>query len=163
MNTGILAELSQQELRSLLDYNPDTGVFTRKVRTSNRIKVGGVAGTIHAQGYVEICVAGKYHKAHRLAWLYVYGQWPNGQIDHINGIRNDNRIENLRDVDPLTNARNRNFTRGYTKIGRGWQACIYVEGKRIALGTFYSEEDAHHAHMEAKRQYFPERLIGKAA
>ena len=87
--------ITQEELKELLDYNPETGLFTWNVY--NNIKNKTTAGTFN-DGYIQIKIKQKIYQAHRLAWLYVYGEWPKGQIDHINGIRDDNRIENLRDV-----------------------------------------------------------------
>lgn len=76
--------ITAERLRELLEYDEDTGVFKRKARTSNRISIGDIAGSSDAKGYVCIRVGGKTYKAHRLAWLYVYGEWPTGEIDHIN-------------------------------------------------------------------------------
>ena len=84
--------LTAERLREVLDYDPDTGVFTRKVRTASSVKVGDVAGSLNGKGYIRIRVDGRLYFAHRLAWLYVHGEWPVDQVDHINGIKNDNRI-----------------------------------------------------------------------
>ena len=88
--------LTAARLRELLQYDPETGVFTRLVKTSNGIKVGDVAGTADARGYILIRVDGWLHLAHRLAWLHMTCEWPKGMIDHINGVRDDNRWSNLR-------------------------------------------------------------------
>jgi hypothetical protein len=102
-----------------------------------------------------------------MAWFHFYGEMPKNQIDHINGVRNDNRIVNLRDVTQKINSQNQR--RGHNKIGRSkrpyssylgvsaganpdtWKAAITVDGKLKNLGTFYSEIEAHHAYVMAKR------------
>jgi hypothetical protein len=96
--------LTAERLRELLDYDPLTGVFLWKVPRAQVIKAGDLAGTFCAKGYRKIIVDGRSYKAHRLAWLYVYGEWPADQIDHINRVKDDNRIANLRSV---TNGENR--------------------------------------------------------
>ena len=88
--------LTAAQLRELLQYDPETGVVTRLVKSSNGIKVGDVAGTADARGYILIRVDGWLHLAHRLAWLHMTCEWPKGMIDHINGVRDDNRWSNLR-------------------------------------------------------------------
>lgn len=99
-------------LRTLLDYNPLTGQFTWRVRAAHRIHVGDIAGVIcKSTGYRVIGINGVRHSAHRLAWLHVHGEWPAQNIDHINGDRSDNRIENLRDVSQQTNTLNRKRVR----------------------------------------------------
>ena len=92
-------ELTAEHLRSQLHYDPATGVFTRKVATSNTVKVGDVAGNRHIDGYWEVSVLNKTYLAHKLAWLYVYGEMPSGRLTHINGDKSDNRIENLGSAD----------------------------------------------------------------
>jgi hypothetical protein len=98
--------MKNERLRELLEYDPETGVFLWKTRTSNRVKIGSVAGTKHGKGYVSISCDGKRYMAHRLAWLYVHGQFPEEQIDHINGVRDDNRLCNLRCVSSAENQMN---------------------------------------------------------
>ena len=88
--------ITADELRSILHYNPLTGVFTR-IRSAHPHRVGVVVGSV-SHGYILIGLLGKRYRAHRLAWLYVYGTWPKHDIDHINRNRSDNRICNLRDV-----------------------------------------------------------------
>lgn len=90
--------ITQNTLKELFDYNPDTGLFTWKVAKARRIKAGDVAGNLNNTGYIHIRVDGKNYQAHRLAWLYTHGKFPDNCIDHINGIKDDNRISNLRDV-----------------------------------------------------------------
>ena len=97
--------LSQKYLREALHYDPDTGIFTWKVATASCVKVGAEAGCVKNDGYRAIGMGGKSYKAHRLAWLYVHGEWPKEQIDHINHIRTDNRMENLRPASGGENAK----------------------------------------------------------
>ena len=97
--------MDQKRLKELMHYDPDTGVFTRKIATS-RVKIGDVAGSISkTHGYVRLWCDGTLNYAHRLAWLYVHGSLPE-HTDHINGIKHDNRIANLRSVTQAENNRN---------------------------------------------------------
>jgi hypothetical protein len=106
MARRIVAELTVGFLRSIFSYNPETGVFTRlKARGAQR--AGTVPGRLNEEGYIKIKINGKEYGAHRLAWLYVYGEWPSLFIDHINRAKADNRIQNLRDVSRSENGRNR--------------------------------------------------------
>lgn len=140
-------------VRKKLDYFPATGEFSWKN--------GRVAGCTRKDGYRVIRVNDILMYAHRLAWLYVYGKWPGGLIDHINGVTGDNRIVNLRDATPTLNSENCHVTlkpsnksgfRGVQKNHAGWQAVISVKGKRCGLGTFSSPEDAHAVYLHAKRR-----------
>ena len=145
--------LTQNQLQQALVYDATTGVFTRATRSSNRIAVGDIAGSRDAKGYICICVGGKTYKAHRLAWLYVHGRWPQFEIDHINGIKCDNRIENLRDVDKSTNQQNRRATKGYSRDGSRWKAQIRAGNKWHHLGCFATEGEAHTAYLQAKQSF----------
>ena len=155
-------DLTAERLRHVLHYDRATGFFVWRVRTSNRIKVGSVAGAPHNAGYVQIYIDGENHLAHRLAWLYVHGTWPENQIDHRNGIRSDNRFDNLRDTTPAMNMENlrrastRNKTCGllgasWSKKDRVWTAHITIAGKSTYIGAFSTAEAAHEAYKVAKR------------
>ena len=98
--------LTQAELKQLLIYDPVTGVFINRVTRNSQALIGNEAGTNHPDGYRHMKINHKCYLAHRLAWLYVHGEWPDGQIDHINGNRKDNRIENLRLVCNKQNSEN---------------------------------------------------------
>ena len=89
--------LTQEYLKSILDYDLDTGIFTWKINKAKRTKIGDIAGWSY-NGYREIEINDKKYKAHRLAWLYVYGEMPNKLIDHIDGNRSNNKISNLREA-----------------------------------------------------------------
>ena len=156
-------ELTAEKLRELLHYDPAAGVFTWKVSTSNRVKVGDITGCLDRNGYLLIRVHSCRHKAHRLAWLYVYGVWPEGQIDHINRIRTDNRISNLRDVSHKQNHQNRskpsNNTSGHPGVvwnrrDSRWQAQIVHNQKHISLGYFTNLEEAIAARKAAEKLYW---------
>jgi hypothetical protein len=130
------SELTAERLRELFTYDPETGVFSWRARTSNRIKIGDAAGS-RDHGCICIVVHGNRYYAHRLAWLYMHGEWPAKQIDHLNGDRCDNRITNLCEAsnneslqnlsaerlrgllyyNPLTGEFMRIRRRGRTKIG----------------------------------------------
>lgn len=153
------AALTAEQVRELLDYNPETGRFTWRIAPRGH-KAGSQAGCIDSYGYVVIRIAGAGHKAHRLAWLIAYGEWPDDQVDHINGDRSDNRIANLRDVSRLTNrqnmrraqADNRSGLLGVSLTNNRCKASIRSGGKNHHLGYFASPEAAHAAYVAAKRQ-----------
>ena len=113
--------LNQKTLKKYLNYDPETGVFKRKIN-SGKAKIGDVAGGINGSGYICIRINSVKYRAHRLAWLYVHGKFPDNQIDHINRIKTDNRIENLRDVTQSVNAKNRDLPSNNTSghIGVKW-------------------------------------------
>jgi len=144
-------------LQEILDYNQDTGIFTWKFGNKRNTKANQIAGSIHPQGYRFICIKNKNYTAHRLAWMYVFGEMPKNQIDHINGIKDDNRIVNLRQVIHSENQQNKHKTKGYSwhKKRQLWEAYIRVNGKKITLGYFKNEQDAKLKRTEAKHKYHP--------
>ncbi|WP_162989502.1 HNH endonuclease [Comamonas sp. lk] len=149
---------SADEVRSLLDYDPETGKFHWKKKTTRRRIEGATAGTTAKEGYVSISLGYKAYKAHRLAWLYVYGSWPRGVIDHINGCKGDNRIANLRETTQRSNSHNRQGANknsstqilGVSRTDDGWRAQITSAGRTISLGTFSTEREAQLAYERAK-------------
>jgi hypothetical protein len=144
-------ELTQELLKEYVSYDECTGIFTLKkkwqLKTSRGVKaVGTVLGYRDGRGHIHFSVLGKKYKAHRLAWLYVYGEWPKDQVDHINGIKSDNRIINLRVVNNSQNQCNRRVITsisGYKgvyphrKTGK-WMA----QFNKIHLGVFTTPEEA---------------------
>ena len=151
--------LTQLELKSILHYNIHTGIFTRIKSTE---KLGNKVGTKAKDGYIQTTIYGKLYRMHRLAWLYVYGSFPKKHIDHINRIRDDNRIENLREVSQKKNLQNRvtpsNSTTGRIGVsvmrGRNkYRSTIHVNGKSINLGVFDILSDAIDAREHAEKIY----------
>jgi hypothetical protein len=156
--------LTQQKLKELLDYNPDTGDFTNKVHRNGRSPFGAIAGYTRPDRYKSIRIDRKSYLQHRLAWLYVYGVWPEKHIDHINNDPSDNRILNLRDVTRSENLQNRaaqsNNTSGHKgvtwlKATQKWQAQIRLNNKNIYLGTFDTVELASDAYQSASNKIHP--------
>lgn len=146
--------INRAELRRLLDYSPDTGEFKWKDRTDIKLAVnsrisGQLAGTSDKLGYRRIIIKNKQWLAHRLAWLYVYGELPPYHLDHINGDPRDNRIVNLRECSHGQNRqhsrRNVNNTSGFKGVCRErnkWRAEAQANGQRVYLGLFERVEDA---------------------
>lgn len=152
--------MNQQRLKELLHYDQPTGVFRwRNVRKDRQGKPWDVAGYPRTNGYMHVRIDGKYYLLHRLAWIYVHGQLPTGEIDHRNRIRSDNRIENLRDASKCQNQQNRslqsNNTSGvagvvYSKKYNSWRARIKANNKYYHLGSFKSFDDAVAARIKAQ-------------
>lgn len=151
-------ELTTNELKEVLRYEPETGHFYWRQRGVGRRRVDAPAGSISKDGYVVISFGYKAYKAHRLAWLYMHGKWPSGVIDHINGNPGDNRITNLRDTSQISNAQNRRKTSannksgviGVRQDGSRWRAQITAGGKTVQLGTFDTVEAAVEARAKAQ-------------
>lgn len=161
------APLTAERLRELLHYDPETGVFTwaTKRRGSN---LGAVAGnTSHKGGYRTISVDNRRYTAHRLVWLYVYGEFPSDEIDHIDRNPDNNALANLRACTRRENAYNTVRQPGATSDYRGvtwdkarrkWAAKIRMpDGTRRQLGRFDSEAEAAHAYAEARAAIDPFR------
>ena len=150
--------LTAELLRELLAYDPETGSFWWRVSRGNRAAGSGAASENFR--CLSIKINGRNHKAHRLAWLYVHGEWPAGVIDHIDGNWRNNRLANLRDVTQLVNCQNRRTATRNNWAGLlgvrarkyGFDARIVVSGKSIYLGGFKTAEEAHTAYLQAKRQ-----------
>ena len=151
-------QVTAERLRELFHYDPETGLFTRKV-LCGRHKPGTIAGTPW-DGRVRIQVDGKLYLAHRLAWLHQTGFWPLDQLDHMDGDGANNRFSNLRECSNRQNMQNtgryRTNTSGligvsWCKAKKKWQAGITVNYRRIALGMFDTPEEAHQEYLKAKR------------
>lgn len=148
-----------EEVDDVLHCDDETGLLIRKKRTSNSVQIGDIAGNKHPNGYIGISVNGDHYPAHRIVWLLKTGEWPNGDIDHIDGDRSNNRFENLRQVDRRTNSRNQKL-RSTNKSGvmgvhwnsryERWIAQINDENGRKHLGFFVSKDDAIAARKAAE-------------
>ena len=158
----------QEKLIQLFDYNANTGSLSRKERRG-KFAIGSIAGTLTVNGYIQIQIGNVVYYAHRLIWCYVHGDMPSGYfIDHINGIRSDNRLSNLRLVDgDKENQQNRRLrvdsSSGYTGVYyeknlSKWRARIHTNGKTINLGCFHTPQEAAHAYQEAKEKYHTYKL-----
>lgn len=150
--------LTATRIRELLHYDPETGIFTRLTSTGGMHK-GTTGGRTHPNGYQYIRVDGQRYLAHRIAWLYMTGAFPEDSIDHINGSRADNRFCNLRPATYADNAQNRPVRSSNVSGLRGvswhhgrqkFQARIMVGGKAHSLGYFHDPNEAHKAYQDAK-------------
>jgi hypothetical protein len=155
--------ITVERLRQVLDYNHETGIFTRRITLGATAIAGSVtSAATDAHGYRRVMVDGRRYPAHRLAWLHFHGVWPADQIDHINGSRSDNRIANLRAVTQLVNIQNQRTARrnnasgflgvSWVKDRSKWRAQIMVSGAVLKIGHFTTPEAAHAAYIEAKRR-----------
>ena len=155
-------ELTAERLRELVNYTPETGAFTRRVKV-RQYEAGTTCGFESDDGYLLLRINNRTYLCHRLAWLYMTGEWPKFEIDHIDGVRNNNRWTNLRDVPKIINQQNQR-NRPTTKTGllgaypngrNRWAATIRHQGVLIRLGQFDSPEEAHQAYLCAKRRLHP--------
>lgn len=153
--------ITQQRLKELLHYDVDSGVFTQKLARRG-VKVGAPTGEKMRDGYIRICVDNARYPAHRLAWLYVMGAFPEHEIDHINGIRFDNRISNLRVVTRSQNKQNMLSVSGSKSGIKGahweskrkrWRAALTIDGTHVFLGRYKTAKEAHIAYCRAAAIY----------
>ena len=142
--------LTLERLKELFEYDPESGLFTR-AKAIKGYRKGQQAGTDNGRGYIRLVIDGRGVLAHRLAWFYVHGEWPEGEIDHINRIPNDNRIENLRVVTRSQNLVNKGLDRrntsGVTNVTfdrhrNRWTAQMRRDGRQYNLGRFTDKERA---------------------
>lgn len=158
--------LTVHRLRERLSYDPETGVFTWRVRPAPNTNVGDVAGSWNGNGYLQVSVDGVQHPLHRLAHLYMEGYWPAGEVDHRDGDKGNNRWLNLRDGTKAINMQNKrkaqanNRSTGLLGAYFDWKrgkfsASIKLGGKSRYLGSFDTAEAAHLAYVEAKRVLHP--------
>jgi len=152
-------------LREIVDYDPLTGQFTWKKRLMYKAPVGSRAGTLTKLGYVHLKVGGTQLGGGRAAWAYVHGEWPPAEIDHINCVKNDNRISNLRCANRSENNCNKGARKdcssgikgvAWHKPSQGWVAFITKNKKRRHLGTFDSSAAAKAARDAAARELHKE-------
>lgn len=163
------AILDAARLREILDYDPITGVFHWRLMLAHRRKPGDRAGN-KSHGYIEIGIRNKSYRAHHLAWLYTYGEWPKEFIDHIDGNRSNNAISNLRLATNQKNAQNRHSVSSskitsqylgvtWNEANQCWMAQIKHDGKNVYLGQYGTDFDAHLAYLHAKRDLHDEADI----
>jgi hypothetical protein len=159
--------ITQEELKEFLNYDPNTGIFKwKKIGHTSNKKIGDIAGGL-CLGYVVIKLKDKQYKAHRLAWLYIYGKWPKDQIDHINGNKSDNKINNLREVNQSQNNFNRklqkNNTTGvkgvtFNKAVKKWQVSFKINKNPMYFGVFENFEFACLIADEVREKYHKQFL-----
>lgn len=161
-----MKSLAHSRLLELLHYDPTTGLFSWKVQNSNRIKIGSLCLNKDRHGYIRIRLDNQLYWAARLAWFYTHGVWPQHDIDHINGIRDDNRISNLREATRSQNLANRkpkhNGPKGVTFVKRTGKWVASVAKNRVVVFHKYFEtkEEAKRAYLEAAKLYHGEFARG---
>jgi hypothetical protein len=144
-------KLDANEVRRMFDYDPLTGVMTRKITASSNALAGSPVGYVTSDGYLAAYVMGRQYKVHRLAWLHFYGEWPNGQIDHINRQKQDNSIKNLRVASASQNQRNKAISKAnksgvkgvfWNKKDRRWVAICRSDVRGQYIGSFQDQQAA---------------------
>lgn len=151
--------LTQERLKEILEYNPKTGVFTYLIPRGGK-SPGDQAGSINQLGYCQIEIDYKKHLRHRLAWLYIYGEFPEGFLDHVNGITTDDRIENLREAtageNQFNSRRRKDNKSGFKGVHwhkgiNKWVGSVKHNKKQIHVGSFDCPKKANQA-VKAKRE-----------
>jgi hypothetical protein len=157
--------MNLEDLKNVLDYDPSSGKFTWKVKVADKITVGSRAGTNRKDGYRQIKLFGKYYLEHRLAWFWMKGEFLEHQVDHLNGVRDDNRWCNLREASPKENRQNtvkqkRNKT-GFLGVRKDprlkinpYQAHIGIGYGTKVLGNFATPEMAFEARLKAQKELY---------
>jgi len=151
--------ITQERLRELAHYCPETGKFTH-LQSNRRKKAGMHAGSLRNDGYIYVMFDGQRALAHRFAWLYMTGEWPTQEIDHIDGDKANNAFANLRQVSRRVNTENKRKARknnttgllGVSRKGTRFVAAIMHRGNKTYLGVFDTAEAAHMAYVKEKRR-----------
>jgi hypothetical protein len=159
--------ISADILRELLEYDAESGEFRWLLPHTNQMKVGDVAGAVCTSGHIQIKLFGRSYMAHRLAWLYMTGEWPEALIDHKNRLPADNRWDNLRPATLAENARNKEHGKGkaghrgvyWNKNNSKWQASIRIAGRNHSLGYFKELSDAISARLAGEAHHFGEFAV----
>jgi len=163
-NYPLLNSLSYDEVVTHLQYSPSTGILIRLKSKSKRVKPGDIAGYIRKDGYVGLSLLCNEYLAHRIAWLLYYKEWPTDEVDHIDGNRANNKINNLRLSNRYDNNRNRHGPTKANKLGvlgvhqhtsGRYVARVRHKGESLYVGIFDSPEEAHAAYLEKKRELHP--------
>lgn len=152
--------LTAARLREVLQYNPESGHFTRLIRIGSGGAAGSTAGSRNRSGYLIIPIDGVSYYAHRLAWFYMHNEWPAGDVDHMDGNRTNNRAANLRSVNRRMNLENQRVAKSHSATGilgvfmvnGSWVSQIRVKGRTKYLGAFKSPDEAQAVYIAAKRQ-----------
>lgn len=162
--TELRPTLTASRLREVLHYDPLTGIFKWRVSLRNGKSPGDIAGALDGYGYFKIGLNERLYLSHRLAWLYMTGEWPPTGIDHINGEKGDNKWNNLRLASDAENAQNQRRAQSNSKSGilgvhprpnGRYEARIRIAGKSRYLGTFSTTEEAYAVYVQAKRELHP--------
>jgi hypothetical protein len=158
-------DITQDRLKELLNYDNETGIFTWKIFRNNRAKTGYIAGLKNSDGYIRISIDKRMYLAHRLAWLYMYGEVAKNFIDHVDGVKTNNSIKNLRESTNEQNLQNikksyKNNSCGilgvyFNKANNNFRAQIRANGITKSLGSFKTPEEARQAYIKAKRELHP--------
>jgi hypothetical protein len=157
-------DITHARLCEVLHYDPETGIFRWRVSRGGK-RAGSIAGSLYKSGYLRIAIDGITYRGHRLAWLYMTGEWPKEEIDHIKGIRDDNRWGKLRDATTVENRRNvkrqKNNSSGFKGVHwhvrkKKWVARIAIEKRRLHIGMYDSKEAAYEAYKNAAKANFGE-------
>ena len=161
-------DLTAQRAHDLFDYNPTTGVLVRKFWRGGRGGAGTTVGVKTALGYLQIRVDGRHYLVHRVAWLMTHGNWPAEQIDHIDRVRDNNKLSNLREATNAENLRNKGQYRTnksgatgvhFNRQRKKWEAAFVIDGARKYVGLYRSVEEASEARAEAQRGHAASRLL----
>jgi hypothetical protein len=158
MTTPLSVDQLAALVRLKFEYDRESGILSRKMAKGLK-----PVGTLNSEGYLVTKLSVKQYRVHRLAWLIVHGKWPEWEIDHINGLKTDNRWANLRDVPPSLNQHNkhkpqRNSStsyRGVTRRGNRFAAALEADGRSIFAGLYDTPEEASAAYLATKAIYHP--------
>jgi hypothetical protein len=165
-------KINAARARELLNYNPETGIFVWEKRTSNRISIGNRAGRENGNGYRRIAIDGFSYYEHQLAWLYIYGEWPEYEIDHRDGNGLNNSLSNLRQATHAENSQNQALRStnssgatgvSWSKLRSKWESSIWVGCEKKFLGLFDNFCDADAAYLKAKKELHKFQPIPRGA
>ena len=154
-------DVSQKTIKSIFDYDRETGLLRWKVRVAKNTHIGTVAGDLDRKGRIRVSINSIRYLAHRVIWVWVTGKWPTHEIDHCDEVKSNNAWKNLREATPSQNHFNiklkKHNTSGYkgvslTPSGR-WHCKITIDYKQIYLGTFSSAEEAYDAYCKMAEKY----------